>query len=148
MTIIGQKKTHLLWKHPTSYSSVTSFAAQLYLYISYSKEKGNWNDHETVLTWWPWPLTYDLDLDVFPLDLPAEIQVRTSVHSAFIVRRTDGHKHRQTHDAKTITPDTSETWGVKMLHGCNRLFVMEITEEIRQVWYPYSITDNYNEALW
>ncbi len=52
-------------------------------------------------------LTYKLDLDVLPLDLHAEIQVRMSVLLAMRVV-TDTH----TDDAKTITSDTSQTWGV------------------------------------
>ncbi len=59
-------------------------------------------------------LTYRLDLDILPLDLPAKIQVRMSVRSAGRVRRMDGHTHRQTDDAKTIRPITSEMWGVKI----------------------------------
>ncbi len=43
-------------------------------------------------------LTYKLDLDILPLDLHAKIQIRTSVRSAGIARRTD----RQTNDVKTI----------------------------------------------
>ena len=58
-------------------------------------------------------LTYELDLDILPLDLHAKIQVCTSVRLGFIARRTDGHTDTQTQDVKTITPDTSETWGVK-----------------------------------
>ncbi len=57
-------------------------------------------------------LTFELDLDVFPLDLHAKIQVHTSANSAFIVRRTDEQTDKRTHDAKTITPDMSEMWGV------------------------------------
>ncbi len=60
-------------------------------------------------------LTYDLDLDILPLDLHTEIQVRMSVRLAVRVV-TDRHTHRHTDDVKTITPNTSQTqtWGVKM----------------------------------
>ncbi len=57
-------------------------------------------------------LTFELDLDILPLYLHAKIQVCMSVRLAGRVRRTDGHTHRQTDDVKTITTDTSETWGV------------------------------------
>ncbi len=58
-------------------------------------------------------LTYELDLDILPLDLHAKIQVCMSVRSAVRVV-TDGQTDGQTHDVKTITPDTSQTWGVTM----------------------------------
>ncbi len=44
-------------------------------------------------------LTYELDLDILPLDLHTKIQVRMSIRVAGISRRT----HRHTHDVKTIT---------------------------------------------
>ena len=53
-------------------------------------------------------LTYKVGLDIFPLDLHAKIQVRMSVRSDVRARWTDRH----TNDVKTITPITSETWGV------------------------------------
>ncbi len=55
-------------------------------------------------------LTYELDLDILPLDLHAKIEVHMSVCLAGRVRRT----HTQTADVKTITPVTLETWGVIM----------------------------------
>ncbi len=42
-------------------------------------------------------LTYELDLDIFPLDIHAKIQVCMSVRSAVRVRRTDGQTDTQTH---------------------------------------------------
>ena len=45
-------------------------------------------------------LTFELDLDILPLDLHAKIQVCMFVRSAARARQTDSH----THDAKTITP--------------------------------------------
>ena len=54
-------------------------------------------------------LTYQLDLDILPLDPHAEIQVRMSVCLAVGARHTDTH----TDNVKTITPDMSQTWGVK-----------------------------------
>ncbi len=54
-------------------------------------------------------LTNKLDLDILPLNLHAEIQVRMSVRLVMRVVT-----HTQTDDVKTITPDTSHvTWGVK-----------------------------------
>ncbi len=58
-------------------------------------------------------LTYKLDLVTPPPDLHAKIQVRMSVRSAVRVV-TDRHTDRKTDDVKTITPDTSQTWGVKI----------------------------------
>ena len=52
-------------------------------------------------------LTYELYLDIFPLDLHAKIQVRTQTHT-------------HTHNAKTITTDTSEMWGVKIANRLKR----------------------------
>ena len=57
------------------------------------------------------PLTYKSDLDTLPFDLHAKIQVRTSVRLAVRVV-TDTQTDTQTDDVKTITPDTSQTWGV------------------------------------
>ncbi len=54
-------------------------------------------------------MTYQLDLDILPLEFKAKIQVRISIRSA-VRLVTD----RQTHDVKTITPDASQTWGVIM----------------------------------
>ena len=51
-------------------------------------------------------LPYELDLDILPLDLHDEIQVRTSVHSTVRVVTA----HRQTRDVKTITLDTLQMW--------------------------------------
>ena len=53
-------------------------------------------------------LTLKRDLDIHPLDLHAKIQVRMSVRLDDRVRQKDRH----THNAKTITPITSATWGV------------------------------------
>ncbi len=52
-TILFMKKTHMLWKHPTSLHSL-----QLYYRVDF------WNNHalKHFMTSWPWPLTYDLDL--------------------------------------------------------------------------------------
>ncbi len=51
--------------------------------------------------------TYELDLDILPLDLHTKIQVCMSVNSAVRVVT-----HRKTDDAKTVTPNMSQTWGV------------------------------------
>ena len=55
-------------------------------------------------------LTYKLDLDILPLYLHAEIQV----NSVCLFGRECGNRHTDTHtdNVKTITPDTSQTWGV------------------------------------
>ncbi len=56
-------------------------------------------------------LTYKLDLDILPLDIHANFQVVClSVQLGEWDRQTD----TQTDDTKTITPVTSEMWGVIM----------------------------------
>ena len=59
-------------------------------------------------------VSFKLDLDILPLDLQAKIQVCMSVRLAVRARHTDRQTDRNTDDVKTITPDTSQTWGVKM----------------------------------
>ena len=54
------------------------------------------------------PLTYELDLDIHPLDLHAKIQVRMSFR---LLRRTR-QMHRPSNGVKTITPNMSQMWGV------------------------------------
>ncbi len=51
-------------------------------------------------------LTFELDLDILPLDLHTKIQGCTFDRLALRARHTDTHTHthRQTDDAKTITP--------------------------------------------
>ena len=75
--------------------------------------------------YWPsdlglWPMTsnFEPDLDILPLDLNTKIQVCMSVRLAM---RVVLYRHTDTHidDVKTITPDTSQTWGVIM----DRLFM-------------------------
>ena len=48
-------------------------------------------------------LTFELDLDIPPLDLHTKIQVCMSIRLAVRVVT-----HRHTDDVKTITPDTSQ----------------------------------------
>ncbi len=57
-------------------------------------------------------LTFELDLDILPLDLRTEIQVCMSVRLAVRVvthTQTDTQTDTHTDDVKTITPDTSHT---------------------------------------
>ena len=56
-------------------------------------------------------LTYKLYLDILPLDLHTQIQVRMPVRLALKVV-TDRQTHTHRDGVKTITPDTSQTWGV------------------------------------
>ena len=49
-------------------------------------------------------LTFELDLDIIPLDLQAKIQVCLSVRSAMSARQTDRQTDTQNDDAETITP--------------------------------------------
>ncbi len=97
-------------------ASSSILAARLHQYIVHVVRRNAIEITKNVFfTLLPWPmtLTYKLDLDLLPLDLPAKIQVCMSVHSTVTVRRADGRTDRQTDDAKTITPITSEMWGVK-----------------------------------
>ena len=77
-------------------------------------------------------LTFELDLDILPLDLHAEIQVCTSVRSAVRAR----HTHRQNDDAKTITPVADagckkhDLFNHKIDWGCPKfIFGVEIKTE-------------------
>ena len=84
-------KLHALWKHPTPYCWVSSLAGP---YTRLSEVNGI--SHWIFLTSGPWPLTltYELDLDILPLDHHAKIQVCMSVRSAVIVV-THRHTHRR-----------------------------------------------------
>ena len=74
----------------------------------------NWMSQYTFLTSWPWHLTYDLQ--TWPRYPPTWLPCQNS--SLYVFRKvsigcyseTDRHTH--THDVKTITSITSETWGV------------------------------------
>ena len=111
-----QKKPHMLWKHPTSYtySCIPEFLLWQVDRQASQKSMDSHNEHfwPRDLDLWPMALTFGLELDILPLDIHAKIQVCMSVRSAVRVRRTDGHTDTQTDNAKTITPITSETWGV------------------------------------
>ncbi len=100
------KKTHTLWKHPTSYSYqsytwIPSLAGHRMTQTqteSHKALRSQWN--VSIKMFWPrdldlWPmtLTHYLGLDIHPLDLLAKIPVRMSVRSAGRVRRT----HTQTY---------------------------------------------------
>ncbi len=78
--------------------------------FSYSQKVG-WG--LILLTWWPWPLTYDLGLDILPLYLHVKTQVYCNLYVRLFGREseTDGHTDRQ---CQTITPDMSETWAVNI----------------------------------
>ncbi len=52
-------------------------------------------------------LTFKLDLDILSPDLHSEIQV-----CPFSRERGNAQTGTHTDDVKTITPDTSQTWGV------------------------------------
>ena len=79
------------------------FGNSIHEIIDDLQETFHWNTHWNVfwprdLDLWPMTLTYKLDLDILPLDLHAEIQVRMSVR--LVVRvvthtQTDRHIHRQ-----------------------------------------------------
>ncbi len=87
-------------------------------------------------------LTYKLDLNILPLDLHAKIQVHMSVRSARIVRRTDTHTHRQTKDVKTITPITSETWGVNIVSSGEHMPFISPVIMIQQFIFVISYAGN------
>ena len=69
---------------------------------------------------WPMTLTYKADLNILPLDLHA----KKSSPYVCPFGRESGNRHthtdrRQTHDVKTITPDTSLLWGELILTECS-----------------------------
>ena len=63
MQINNEKKTHMLWKHPTSYSY---HSYSFFLVHRQGSQKSIKLHIEHFLTSWPWPLTYDLDLLIWP----------------------------------------------------------------------------------
>ena len=87
------KKMHTLWKHPTSYSWVSSLAALPGQCSWKSIECPNRHFWPCDLDLWPMNLTYDLY--ILPIDLHTKIQVCTSVRSAVRVV-TDTPKVRRT----------------------------------------------------
>ena len=71
---------------------------------------------------WPMTLTYELDLDIFPLDLHAKIQVCMSIHSAGIARRTDTRcQNYYTHHVRDV--------GCKNFDVISRLCASDIPTE-------------------
>ncbi len=65
--------------------------------------------------WWPWPLTYDLDLWTWPRYLHAWVTFQNSglyTYSFGQDSETEGRTHRHTDNAKTITPAADA--------GCNK----------------------------
>ena len=61
---------------------------------------------------WPMPLSYVnvLDLDILTL---GTLDVHGKMYVCLLGQENETDRHRHTHDVKTITPDTSEKWGVK-----------------------------------
>ena len=64
-------------------------------------------------------LTFELDLDILPLDLYTKIQVRMFVRSSVRARHTHTHTHRHTDRAKTITPVADAGCNYKEKKGKN-----------------------------
>ena len=79
------------------------------------------------LTWWLWPLTltFNLDVDILPLDLHAEFQVRRSVRLSWRLV-TDTLTHLLTHDVKTITPIADA--------GCKYKFIIHTWNVLLKPW--------------
>ncbi len=77
---------------------------------------------------WPMTLTFELSLDMLRPHLHVKIQVCMSLRSARIVRRTDGHTHRQT-DRHTMS---------KLLHPLLTLGVIKTPERWRSDSYIVS----------
>ena len=64
-------------------------------------------------------LTFELDLDILPLDLNTEIQLFMSARLAVrVVTHRHTQRHTHTDDVKTFTPNTSQMWGVIIVLGC------------------------------
>ncbi len=66
--------------------------------------------NEHYLTSWPWPVTYDLDIRFWPRYPPTWPACKNS--SPYVCPFSRESDNRQTDDVKTITPITSEAWGV------------------------------------
>ncbi len=122
--IYGVEYSNLWWP---CYLDITAFFNAIFLVflpvvlLSFFFSKSQKSMEHTTEHFWPrdldlWPmtLTYELDLDILPLDVHAKIQVCMSVRSAVRVRRKDGHTHTQTHRQcqNYYTRHVSETWGV------------------------------------
>ena len=75
-----------------------------------------WNPYwKRFLTWWPWPLAYDLDLQNWTRESPIWSTCQnSSLYVCPFIRESE--THTQTDCAKTIPPDTSMTRGVKNIH--------------------------------
>ncbi len=77
--------------------------------------RSQWNvPNKHFLTSWPWPLTYDLDLLTWPRYPSTWLPCQNSSSHVCSFGRESGNRqtHRHTQGVKTITPDTSQMWGV------------------------------------
>ena len=95
-------KLHTHWKH-------LAWVASLKMTFRASK-KSMQHPKKHSLVSWPWPLTYDLDLDILPFDLHAKIQVCMSIHSYRSMRQMHAQTHTHTIPKRLHRPLTS---GVK-----------------------------------
>ena len=88
------KKMHTLWKHLASYSWISSLTGPSGQCCQKAMERPNEHFLTRDLDLWPMTLTYEVHLDILPLDLHAKIQVRTSVRSAVrVVTDTQMDRH-------------------------------------------------------
>ena len=135
------KKTHMLWKHPTSSSWISSLAGPPWQCSQKSMECPNGR----FLTSWPWPLTYDLDLQTWPRYSSTWSPCQNSSLYVCPFGRESGNRHADTGDVKTITPDMSQTWGV-MMNGSFATYV--ILDNMKFQWDWEGIMARSPPSFW
>ena len=131
----------MLWKHPMSLYSL-----QLYYRVGFWWDIPLKYPLKHFLTSWPWPLTYDLDLQTWPRYPSTWPTYRNSSLYVCPFGRESGNRytHRQTHDVKIIRPDTSQTRGVITLADLPDLCPLKFSQKlwvslyVRDVGVPYS----------
>ncbi len=110
VTDVGCKKTYAL-KTPH-----VVFLPVIFPRFFFRRRLSNVNGMSQWPFWtsWPWPLTYDLDpwyWPRYPSTWPPCLN--SSLYVCLFGRYSETDTHTDTHNTKTITPITSETWGIK-----------------------------------
>ncbi len=115
------KKTHTLWNTPRRIYTVVFLSRFLGISIdeviidSKSHSPDMANPKKTFLTWWPWPLTYDPDLQTWPRYFSTRPACQNSGPYVCPFGRERGNTHTDRHTmSKLLHP--SLTRGVKSIH--------------------------------
>ncbi len=115
-------KTHTLWNIPCRIF-LSCFPGS---YISTSLRARR----RQLLTWWPWPLTYELDLDIFPLDLHGKIQVCLYLFSR---QRSNTHSEKQCQNYYT---HHFRYFSIKMTNTPDRTRAFKLVKAVHHTWQP------------